>query len=78
MGSEIKRCNPPDLGYMAFHSDADRRHKRGERQVYCGVCKRWQWPEHVSDEHRPHTLTRQQFDAAVRRIEKEVEARYGK
>jgi hypothetical protein len=34
-----------ELGYMDWHYDAERRHKRGERQRYCGVCKRWVWPD---------------------------------
>lgn len=31
-------CKRDDLPYLAFHADAERRHKKGERQVWCG---RW-------------------------------------
>jgi hypothetical protein len=29
--------------YIAAHSDAERRMQRGQRQVFCSVCERWQW-----------------------------------
>lgn len=31
--------------------DAERRLKRGERQVYCTACKLWRWPAEC--EHWP-------------------------
>lgn len=31
------------LPYLAFHEDADRRHKRGEKQRKCPVCLKWFW-----------------------------------
>lgn len=34
---------PPELGYMDWHLDAEERHKRGERQKLCPVCVKWIW-----------------------------------
>lgn len=31
------------LPYLAFHADADRRMKRGEKQRKCPVCQKWIW-----------------------------------
>lgn len=36
---------PPDVDYLAWHRDADRRHARGERQQFCGACQRYRWPD---------------------------------
>jgi hypothetical protein len=33
------------LGYLAWHADADRRSKAGQRQKYCTRCRRWRWPD---------------------------------
>lgn len=44
------RCpeeNPDDrLGYIAWHTDAKRRHKAGQRQRLCHDCQLWKWPDH--------------------------------
>ncbi len=38
-------CPPrPKLGYMAWHDDAERRTKRGEKSKQCPTCKLWYWP----------------------------------
>jgi len=33
-----------DIEYVKFFDDAARRHRRGERQLYCSVCRKWRWP----------------------------------
>lgn len=38
------------LGYLAWHAEADRRHKAGQRQRYCHTHRVWEWPdEHGTD-----------------------------
>lgn len=32
---------PEKLGYLHWHGEADRAHKRGERQVQCRECGLW-------------------------------------
>lgn len=64
----IKACEDHGLPYLAFFDDAKRRHKRGERQVWCSLCRKWTWPAHVSDDHRPNTLTKRQFEQLVHPI----------
>ena len=32
--------------FTAWGEDAERRHERGERQVLCGHCERYVWPDH--------------------------------
>lgn len=58
-------CKVSNLGYLHWFSDADRRHKAGQRQVYCLVCRKWQWPDHVG----PHadTMTERAFKAMEKR-----------
>ena len=33
----------PELGYVAWHLDAQERHKRGERQRKCENCGKFIW-----------------------------------
>lgn len=35
-----------DLSYMAFHSDAEQRKARGEKQGRCPLCLKWVWRSH--------------------------------
>ncbi len=36
---------PHNLGYIAWHEDADARGKRGERQRRCPLCALYFWPD---------------------------------
>lgn len=74
------------LGYLAWHGDAERRHKRGERQLYCGQCQGpkfggWVWPDECDHLRR---LTSREFAALVRAAKLEAgrhdtdEKRYGR
>lgn len=38
---------------------------RGERQLYCGPCRKWRWPEECAHEAR---LTGPQFRALLRQM----------
>ena len=55
--------------YSAWMEDADRRHRRGERQLYCGACGKWRWPDECGHEGR---LTGRQFNALCKRAEREA------
>lgn len=37
------------LGYLQAHFDAERRIKRGERQVFCKTCQKWRWPDELCE-----------------------------
>lgn len=42
---QITQCQTPDLPYLAYHPNADRRTAEGQRQTHCAVCQRWQWED---------------------------------
>ncbi len=42
---------------------AERRLQRGERQLHCGECDKWVWPEACD---HPNRQTAQQFAALIR------------
>jgi hypothetical protein len=31
-------------GYVQWHSDSEKRHRKGQRQVFCPTCCRYLWP----------------------------------
>lgn len=66
-------CDWNKLPYLQFHADAERRHKRGERQVWCRKCRIWVWPDQVALEHKGETLTIGQFNWLVRRTKERDE-----
>lgn len=44
-----------DIPYLAWHYEADRRYRRGERQLCCSVCELWffpKWKDDVRDHKR--------------------------
>lgn len=47
--SQIHKCQAQTLGYLQAHFDAERRIKRGERQVFCKVCQKWRWPDELCE-----------------------------
>jgi hypothetical protein len=61
------------LSYTEAALDAERRLRKGDRQLYCGECARWRWPEECAHEGR---LTELQFKAWTARIAREVEQQY--
>lgn len=44
---QIAICQIPGdgLDYLAWHNDAERRMKRGQRSKFCKVCERWRWKD---------------------------------
>jgi len=60
----VKDCQKPSpttevfhsIDYIAWHMEAEIRHKRGERQLFCTVCERWHWPDHLCKEAKTITL----------------------
>ena len=63
-----------ELGYLAWHADAARRSRHGERQLYCGECKNaagsggiWVWPDLCNHEGR---LIYKEFRVMVREAKK--------
>ena len=63
-----------EIEYVARALEAERRIRRGERQVYCGMCVRWRWPEECSHSGR---LSAREFAAMVRQSQREVGREYG-
>ncbi len=41
----------PAIPYLAWHADAQTRHRKGERQQQCKACGLWFW-EHEIKVHR--------------------------
>lgn len=54
---------------MQWHHDAERRHKAGERQRWCGICSRWTWADLAVPGHE--TISGREFTALVRKVERE-------
>jgi len=38
---------PLELGYLAWHTEAERRTKRGMKQKECPKCKHWFWKDEM-------------------------------
>lgn len=74
-------CTPITAGhvcvtsYGAWLDDCAARRKRGEKQLHCGMCSKWRWPGECA--HGPeHMSTARQFNAMLKRVEREVRRRY--
>jgi hypothetical protein len=52
------------IDYVEQAIEAERRLRRGERQLYCPECLRWRWPEECAHEGR---VPEAQFKAWARR-----------
>ena len=46
----FKPGDPRPKGYMAFFEWAEVQHKAGLKQVQCGKCNRWNFPQELSGE----------------------------
>jgi hypothetical protein len=55
------------LDYTERALDAERRLRRGERQLYCPTCLLWRWPEECAHGGR---LSEAHFKAHVARLAK--------
>lgn len=47
---------PPKHAYTDWHAWAEVQHKAGLRQVECGKCGLWKYPQELSDKTIKHTL----------------------
>ena len=45
MDDQIEKCQTPELSYLNWHHDAEKRIENGEEQSWCKVCKRWKWQD---------------------------------
>jgi hypothetical protein len=52
------------LDYVEQAMAAEKRLRKGDRQLYCGTCRKWRWPEECD---HPGRLTGRQFDALAKR-----------
>lgn len=48
--SDYKPGDPAPEGYLAWHEWAEVQHKAGLRQVECGRCGLWRYPQELSDQ----------------------------
>ena len=44
---QIAMCQEPDAPYIASHTNAKRRMKKGQQQVFCETCQRWKWQDQL-------------------------------
>ena len=69
----MKRVHIGRIEYVSRALEAQRRIRRGERQLYCSMCGGlWRWPEECSHSGR---LSPKQFAAVVRQNARAVEIR---
>jgi len=48
--AESKICpthKPLYLGYLDWHTEVEKRHRKGMKQKQCEVCKRWLWKDEM-------------------------------
>lgn len=44
----IEKCpwhKVDNLGFLAWFEDAEKRHRKGQKQIQCPDCKLWIWPD---------------------------------
>ena len=47
---QVKTCRASMLfkrGYSQWYAEAERRMDEGQEQVFCRLCRRWQWPDEL-------------------------------
>lgn len=49
VGDDYKPGDMPPSDYLGWHEWADIQHKAGLRQVPCGRCGKWRFPQELSD-----------------------------
>lgn len=59
--------------YPSVVEAAERRLRKGDRQLYCPECAKWRWPEECAHEGR---LTGEQFRLWSARIARQVKRDY--
>lgn len=55
--------------YSVAIEEAERRHRRGERQLFCWDCYLWRWPDECDHKERS---TAKEFKALERRMDREI------
>lgn len=73
MEAKVIHCQWNDMPYTQFHADCERRHKAGQRQVYCRKCRVWVYLDQVAPEHKYQTMTAKEFERTI----KEAKEKYG-
>jgi hypothetical protein len=61
------------ISYVEEAIEAERRIRRGERQLHCDTCNRWVWPEECSHADRQ---TAKEYEALASAIGRHVRKHY--
>ena len=43
------------LGYVAWHAESEKLHRKGQRQIRCGECLRYFWPHEYKPGEKKRT-----------------------
>ncbi len=62
-----------ELPYVSAHSHAERRLRKGERQLYCCVCDCWRWADQCTHSDR---MTDKEYRAMIRQVKADVKRKY--
>lgn len=58
---------------ISYVEKAERRYRRGERQLYCPECGLWRWLDECEHENR---MTYRELRSYIAKVKKEVRRRY--
>lgn len=61
------------MSYVEQSVEAERRYRRGERQLYCFECGTWEWPDGCVHEGK---MTYRELRSYIAKVKKEVRRRY--